>query len=134
MYQHWTTKRRMRHELLTGSNHDAGRALLAVSSFGAYAILAEEAGVHVWEIPTTTREFTRYQVRARFAPPFDEPPYTGPSQIEQAERIFVDMDEGKLQITRRYRKVPSPLVRDSTRGWRSGRPDRMLDGDLDLIT
>ncbi|MEE8116753.1 MAG: hypothetical protein V3T28_06575, partial [Gemmatimonadales bacterium] len=59
---------------LTGSNHDASRALLAVSGFGAYAILAEDVGLHVWEIPTTTREFTRYQVRARVAPPFDEPP------------------------------------------------------------
>ncbi|MEE8116754.1 MAG: hypothetical protein V3T28_06580 [Gemmatimonadales bacterium] len=44
------------------------------------------------------------------------------------------MDEGKPQITRRYREEPSPLVRDSTRGWRSGRLDRILDGDFNLIT
>ncbi len=70
----------------------------------------------------------------RVAPQIDEPLYSNLSQLEQAERIFADMHEGKLQITRRYREVPSPLVRDSSRGWRSGRLDRVLDGDFDLIT
>jgi ATP-dependent Clp protease ATP-binding subunit ClpC len=134
MYVHWAKKRHMRHELLSGSDGDASRALLAVSGFGAYSILAEEAGLHVWEIPSSGRDFTRYQVRVRVAPQLDEPSYRNLSQLEQAERIFADMNDGKLQIARRYREEPSPLVRDSSRGWRSGRLDRVLDGDFDLIT
>jgi ATP-dependent Clp protease ATP-binding subunit ClpC len=134
MYLHWAKKRRMRHELLTASDGDGQRALLAVSGFGAYAILAEEAGLHVWEIPGTTRDFTRYQVRVRVAPQLDEPRHSHLSRLEQAERMFADLDEGKLQTIRRYREDPSPLVRDSARGWRSGRLDRVLGGDFDLIT
>ena len=134
MYQRWAKKRRMRHELLTESDRDASRALLAVSGFGAHAILAGEAGLHVWEIPSTTREFIRYQVRVRVAPQADEPLYSNLSQLEQAERIFADMDVGRLRITRRYREEPSPLVRDNSRGGRSGRLDCVLDGDFDLIT
>ncbi len=39
----------------------------------------------------------------------------------------------KRQIVRRYREEPSPLVRDSARGWRTGRLERVLDGDFDLM-
>ncbi|NIP45933.1 MAG: hypothetical protein GWN21_06060, partial [Gammaproteobacteria bacterium] len=56
------------------------------------------------------------------------------SPREQAERVFAASGDDKLQIVRRYREQPSPLVRDSARGWRSGRLDRVLEGDFDLIT
>ena len=36
-------------------------------------------------------------------------------------------------ISRRYRERPSPLVRDARRGWRTGRLDRVLGGDFDLM-
>jgi hypothetical protein len=36
-------------------------------------------------------------------------------------------------VVRRYRGEPSPLVRDMTAGWRSGRFDAVLRGDFDLI-
>ena len=36
-------------------------------------------------------------------------------------------------IVRRYRTKPSPLVRDSVRDWRTGRLDRVLAGEFDLI-
>ncbi len=39
-----------------------------------------------------------------------------------------------LKGVRRYRRGPSPLVRDSARSWRTGRLDRVLEGDFDLIT
>ena len=38
-----------------------------------------------------------------------------------------------LEIVRRYREEPSPLARDRVRGWRTGRLDRVLAGDFDLI-
>jgi len=37
-----------------------------------------------------------------------------------------------MQIVRRYRDKPSPLVRDTLAGWRTGRLDRVLAGDFDL--
>ena len=37
------------------------------------------------------------------------------------------------RIVRRYRRDPSPLVRDAARGWRTGRLDAVLAGDFDLI-
>ena len=36
-------------------------------------------------------------------------------------------------IVRRYRGTPSPLVRDAVRGWRTGRLERVLAGDFDLV-
>ena len=36
-------------------------------------------------------------------------------------------------IVRRYRERPTPLVRDSVRGWRTGRLDFVLAGGFDLI-
>jgi ATP-dependent Clp protease ATP-binding subunit ClpC len=51
----------------------------------------------------------------------------------QAIRILDAFATGSLVIVRRYRDKPSPLVRDSVRGWRTGRLNRVLDGDFDLI-
>jgi ATP-dependent Clp protease ATP-binding subunit ClpC len=34
---------------------------------------------------------------------------------------------------RRYRSEPSPLVRDTERGWRTGRLEEVLAGDFDLF-
>ena len=39
-----------------------------------------------------------------------------------------------IRIVRRYREKPSPLVRDTVRGWRTGRLDRVLGGHFDLLT
>jgi ATP-dependent Clp protease ATP-binding subunit ClpC len=36
-------------------------------------------------------------------------------------------------VVRRYRIGPSPLVRDSVRNWRTGRLDRVLAGEFDVM-
>jgi ATP-dependent Clp protease ATP-binding subunit ClpC len=41
-------------------------------------------------------------------------------------------DEASAVVVRRYRPGPAPLVRDSVRGYRTGRLDRVLAGDFDL--
>jgi len=41
--------------------------------------------------------------------------------------------EGAPSIVRRYREDPSPLVRDFARGWRTGRVERVLAGDFDVV-
>jgi ATP-dependent Clp protease ATP-binding subunit ClpC len=39
----------------------------------------------------------------------------------------------RTAVVRRYRFEPTPLVRDAVRGFRTGRLDRVLDGDFDLF-
>jgi ATP-dependent Clp protease ATP-binding subunit ClpC len=36
-------------------------------------------------------------------------------------------------VVRKYRWDPAPLVRDSVRGYRTGRIDRVMAGDFDLF-
>jgi hypothetical protein len=40
---------------------------------------------------------------------------------------------GAPPVVRIYRERPDPLVKDRVRGWRSGRLDRVLEGDFDLL-
>ncbi|MGB8511104.1 MAG: AAA family ATPase [Pyrinomonadaceae bacterium] len=114
------------------------RALLAVSGFGAYSILQREAGLHILETPQDEKSFNRARVQVRVVAQPDEPP-TGHGQEalrRQAEDALA-FDEQKgvpPSIVRRYREEPSPLVRDSVRGWRTGKLERVLGGDFDLIT
>ena len=59
----------------------------------------------------------------------------GDSQVySQALRTLEATDTGNMAIVRRYREKPSPLVRDSVRDWRTGRLDRILDGDFDVVS
>jgi ATP-dependent Clp protease ATP-binding subunit ClpC len=52
----------------------------------------------------------------------------------QAARAFAaDANGAQPQIVRRYREEPSPLVRDSVRGWRTGKLSRVLEGGFDLM-
>ena len=53
---------------------------------------------------------------------------------EQARRTFAASPASALQVVRRYRERPSPLVRDARAGWRTGRLDRVLGGDFDVIS
>jgi len=85
-----------------------GDGRFTVAGLGAGTLLAPEAGMHVFEVPNG-RSFDRHAVRVAVAG-------TAPRKI-----------------VRRYRRDPSPLVRDA-RGWRTGRIDRVLAGDFDLLT
>ncbi|HEY8469779.1 MAG TPA: AAA family ATPase [Longimicrobiales bacterium] len=163
MYRAWAKKRRMRLEVLEESagGGEPYRLLLAISGFGAFTILEPEAGYHVLEVPDEGRT-RRARVLVRVAPQPEEPPPAGRGgPREQALRAFSrekredggrdaraarDAREGGARqgvgsgegregrvIVRRYRERPSPLVRDSVRGWRTGRLDRVLGGDFDLM-
>jgi len=150
MYRRWAEKRRMRFEVLSetdgagggddGGNGDSGGAdyqlLAAVSGYGAHRILCGEAGLHVLETPQDDKSFNRAHVLVRVAPQPDEPAGRGPEALlRQAEAaLSAHADAGAQSIVRRYREEPSPLVRDSARGWRTGRLERVLGGDFDLIT
>lgn len=132
MYQGWATKRRMRWETLNSRNPRAA-VLMSVSGFGAHGILAREIGVHVLEIPDAQGGFDRHSVRVRVAPQALVPARGDADPGELASRALEGCDGNLNAIVRRYRRDPSPLVRDAVSGWRTGRIDQVLDGDFDLM-
>jgi len=143
MYRRWAEKRRMRFALLAeadgeGADEDAPspcEALMAVSGYAAFSLLRGEAGLHVLETPQDEKSFNRARVLVRVVAQPDEPAGRGPDALrQQAERAFDAEDPAPPRVVRRYREEPSPLVRDSARGWRTGKLERVLDGDFDLIT
>ena len=145
MYRRWAERRRMRLELLeehdgahsNGAGAEEYRALFAVSGYAAYTILRHEAGLHVFETPQDEKpSFKRATASVRVVGQPEEPPGRGGREAlrEQAERaLSSDTQAPQTQVVRRYREEPSPLVRDSARGWRTGRLERVLDGDFDLM-
>jgi len=111
MYRQWAEARGLRvHALATEATVAALR--LEVSGFGAWQGLRGEAGAHLLERREGEQE-QRASVRVLVAPV--------PGQMPTAE--------AETRICRRYDDGASPLVRD-TRGWRTGRPDRVLAGDF----
>jgi ATP-dependent Clp protease ATP-binding subunit ClpC len=143
MYRRWAERRRMRLEVIAehdgaqgnGAGAEEYRAILAVSGYGAYTILRPESGLHVFETPQDEKSFDRARATVRVVAQPDEPAGLGPRALRaQAEKALADGATSPLAVVRRYREEPSPLVRDSARGWRTGRLERVLDGDFDLIT
>ena len=83
--------------------------------------------------PARKRSFDRTAVRVTVAAqPVEPAPDGKPARRRRALKALAGVPAGS-EIVRRYRREPSALVRDSVRGWRSGRLDRVLDGDFDLI-
>lgn len=150
MYRRWAERRRMRFELFEDeddSRNNGGaaasspsgeyRALLAVSGYGAYTILEPESGTHVFETAQDEKPFRLTRANVRVVGQPDEPAGRGANALrQQAERALAEDSPtaNTSPVIRRYREEPSPLVRDSARGWRTGRLERVLEGDFDLIT
>ncbi|MFM7206763.1 MAG: AAA family ATPase [Planctomycetaceae bacterium] len=137
MVQAWAARRGLKVETLL--EDDGGgrtpRTLLAVSGLGAHTLLVPEHGLHVLEEPAAEgRGFDRLQVRLRVAAQPETPAGDGLRGLRaQALAAVEAAAAGPLQIVRRYRERPSPLVRDAVRGWRTGRIDRVFAGDFDLL-
>ncbi len=132
MYRAWARRRGMRLEELPNPL-DGAHALFAISGFGAYAILRPEAGIHQLEVPNRTRSFDRHAAVVQVAPRPEEPASATPGGLRaQAKWALAESGESSI-VVRRYREDPSPLVRDSVRNWKTGRIDRVLAGDFDLI-
>ena len=136
MYLGWADKRRMRTQLYERDSpqNQAVKAVLAISGFGAYRLLLPERGLHVLELPRDESSFTRLKVRVRVA---GQPVDAGadPAQLlALANESFSKSDEASPSVVRRYRREPSPLVRDNVRGYRTGHLDQVLSGDFDLFS
>jgi ATP-dependent Clp protease ATP-binding subunit ClpC len=139
MYRSWAKKRKMRCEVLSetrGRGPDPLRLLMSVSGFGALSLLRPEQGLHVWEVPQggSQKSFRRYQALVRVVPqPEDLGNASRNEQQQAATKLFQTTAAGAPAIVRYYREMPSPLVRDRIRDWRTGHLDRVLGGDFDLF-
>jgi ATP-dependent Clp protease ATP-binding subunit ClpC len=126
MYRGWAQRRHMQlHEIKGRSPGDP--VILQIAGFGAFRTLAGEAGLHVLE-----REDGERRVVARVsvvAGSLEDPPKA--DAYRQLSALLSGTAPGA--IVRRYREHPSPLVRDSRQGWRTGRLDTVLRGDFDFM-
>ncbi|WP_202840227.1 AAA family ATPase [Luteimonas saliphila] len=123
MYLGWSERRGMQVELVE-QDAQRCRARLSVSGFGAFHLLAAEAGLHVLEIDDERGATERLSVQVVVSPTRPDGADAEPDDPSSA---------AAPPICRRYRGEPSPLVRDTRRGWRSGRLDRVLAGDFDIM-
>ena len=131
-------KRKMKLTVLeesSGEDRSPYRFLAAVSGFGAYLILSAEAGFHVLELPGDGQTPQRAKIRVQVVPQSEAPDGAGDKDwYREAQTAFEKDQEQMPAIVRRYRERPSPLVRDSLKGWRTGHIDKVLDGDFDLFS
>jgi hypothetical protein len=112
-------------ELLTG---------LAISGYAAYLLLVHEEGLHILEIPEGGgKSFRRARVRVRVVPQPEEPAENIEMLREHAQKEMTSQAPVNPVVVRRYREDPSPLVRDNVQGWRTGRLDKVWEGNFDLF-
>jgi ATP-dependent Clp protease ATP-binding subunit ClpC len=135
MYELWAHKRQMRFHRLADLHAAASSTILmAIGGLGAHAILGRESGLHVFEIPDADSSFLRQSVRVRVAPQPVKPRPSAQPEADYARACLSGASLGASNIVRRYREQPSPLVRDGVVGWRTGKLERVLGGDFDLIS
>ena len=136
MYEAWARQRGMRITVLKPSTRYAGDTVwLAVTGFSSYVVLMQENGLHVleWGSPAEGG-VKRASVRVRVLPQPLIPARDGEAELtRQAAEALAGAPAPPPTIVRRYRGTPSPLVRDAVRGWRTGRLERVLGGDFDLV-
>mgnify|MGYP000688446766 CR=1 FL=1 len=115
------------------SERTAEKTVLAFGGFGVHGILGPEAGLHVLEVPDGNGGFERTTARVRVTAQPARPRSANQTALEQALACLNADGIAPATIVRRYREAPSPLVRDSLRGWRTGRLDQVLEGNFDLF-
>jgi ATP-dependent Clp protease ATP-binding subunit ClpC len=129
MYASWARRRRMRLTVLSAP--DSPGALLAIGGFGVHGLLERETGLHVLEAPGGDADLVRHAARVRVvAQPVAPAPLAARAQ---AQAVLAAAGAAPTAVVRRYRRLPSPLVRDAVAGWRTGRLDLVLGGDFDLM-
>ena len=125
MYRRWAVRRHMLLEQVTP-------ALVIVSGFGVKRILDRESGLHVLEYDGSNEESARAVARVKVAATPDTLS-DDPSAKNAELALAIARVSGAPSVVRRYRLDGSPLVRDVSQGWRTGRADLVLQGDFDLL-
>ncbi|HJS49450.1 MAG TPA: AAA family ATPase [Gaiellaceae bacterium] len=132
MYVAWAEDRGMHVDRLDAPS---GEHLLSISGLGCGEILALESGLHVLEQVDEERDgakvVDREHVRVLVLPR-PEGPEAGAGSLTRLSLHRVEEAGPSTVVVRRYRPGRAPLVRDSVRGYRTGRLDRILAGDFDL--
>ena len=118
MYVGWADGRGMR----VRSSGEAASSCSRSPGSARYTLLKPESGLHVLELPHGEDRGVRPRHRATSTSSPARPARSGSDR-----RI-----EREPAIVRRYRHEPSPLVRNAS-GLRTGRIDRVLAGDFDLL-
>jgi ATP-dependent Clp protease ATP-binding subunit ClpC len=135
MYEQWAHKRQMRFHRLADLQAPASPGILmGIGGLGAHAILRRESGLHIFEIPDADASFLRHSARVRVAPQPAEPRPSAQPEVDYARVCLSGASLGANNIVRRYRELPSPLVRDGVVGWRTGKLEQVLGGDFDLMS
>ncbi|MHC4898499.1 MAG: AAA family ATPase, partial [Planctomycetota bacterium] len=136
MYQAWAQQRGMQMDVLEQTTTEGGRHVVlgTVSGYGVFTILRQEDGIHVLEVEGDGKIAHRLRVSVAVAKEPDGPPQGRRDVLIQARALFSDRGAVRPRIVRRYRRKPSPLIRDSVRGWRTGRWDTVLQGNFDLVS
>ncbi len=129
MYAAWADRRGMPLERLTAAEPPDGEHLLLAGGLGAAVLLAPEEGLHVEERGRGA-ETERITALVAIAP--RGPDTRDAADVAALARRLLAGRPAAPAIVRRYRERPSPLVRDAVRGFRTGRLERLLAGDLDL--
>lgn len=131
MYTAWCTRRRMSLQVL---EEGPERWLASVSGFAALSLLESEAGWHVLELPDGADGLHRARAEVRVVAQPPAPAGDGEGALRtQAVGALAAQPLTLPAVVRRYREEPSPLVRDGVRGWRTGRLDRVLAGEFDVM-
>ena len=130
MYRAWAEKRGMKlDELDPARGAPRSTARFAISGFAASRILMAEDGLHVLETPRREGSFTRAGAVVQVTP---VAPAAEGSELSVRARGMRPQHSLTPEVVRRYRREPSPLVRDRS-GWRTGRLQAVLGGDFDLF-
>jgi ATP-dependent Clp protease ATP-binding subunit ClpC len=131
MYRGWAAARNMQLTELPGGVRGKETTVLLAGGFGAHRALRNETGLHVLELPDDAKAVERVTARVRVVPaPLGDWP---PAKLHRALAAAFTQAGASNALIRRYRSGASPLVRDMTGGWRSGRLEAVLRGDFDLI-
>ncbi|MCB1045311.1 MAG: AAA family ATPase [Acidobacteria bacterium] len=125
MYLGWAASRGIRASVMPLPK----ARLMTMIGLGAYAVLKSETGLHIWETGERPKQRERIQVRVwvvRHLPGTELTP-------ELLNQLMSDSRPQSWEIVRRYREQPSPLIRDTKHGWRTGKLDKVLAGDFDCV-
>ncbi|MBM4063269.1 MAG: AAA family ATPase, partial [Planctomycetes bacterium] len=127
MYRAWAERRGMEWRVLEDGG---GATLVAIAGFAAWPVLAPDAGLHVLEAEDERSRPGRVRVTVVAQP---STPASGAAEVALARQCLGPVQSQTPAIVRRYRRGPSPEVRDRVRGWRTGKWARVLGGEFDVM-
>jgi hypothetical protein len=130
MYRSWAQNRNMNAREIDAVPGVAGPALL-VAGFGAHRALAREAGLHILEKSESAGMSGRLTAQVLIAPL----PLGNVSTAETRQALATSFSKAKRasNVVRRYRRGPTPLVRNGDGTVRSGKVEDVLRGNFDLF-